>query len=132
MTQAMENATAYNESLYEDLWARMPFLLPNRLPWWPAFKELADKSPSRLELGPGVFPRFPVEGTHVCDLSKVALDVLTKHGAIAHHGLVQDHKFPDGTFDSLWVSSRSSSTSPTTRAFCASSPASPSPGGTWR
>jgi len=99
MTQAMENATAYNESLYEDLWARMPFLLPNRLPWWPAFKELADKSPSRLELGPGVFPRFPVEGTHVCDLSKVALDVLAKHGAITHHGLVQDHKFPDGTFD---------------------------------
>ena len=99
MTQAMENATAYNESLYEDLWARMPFLLPDRLPWWPAFKELADKSPSRLELGPGVFPRFPVEGTHVCDLSKVALDVLAKHGAITHHGLVQDHKFPDGTFD---------------------------------
>ena len=99
MTQAIENATAYNESLYEDLWARMPFLPPDTLPWWPALKELADKAPNRLELGPGVFPRLPVVGTHVCDLSKVALDVLAKHGAIAHHGLVQDHKFPDGTFE---------------------------------
>ena len=35
----------------------------------------------------------------MCDLSKAALDVLEKHGAIVHYGLLQDHKFPDGSFD---------------------------------
>lgn len=96
---ALENATGYNESLYEDLWSRMPFHPPDRLPWWPVLKALADESPERLELGPGVFPRLPVVGTHVCDLSKGALDVLAKQGAIPHVGLVEDHKFPDGKFD---------------------------------
>jgi SAM-dependent methyltransferase len=99
MTQAIENATAYNEALYEEFWARMPFMPPDGLPWWPMFKQLGEQAPVRLELGPGVFPRLPVAGTHVCDLSKVALDVLAKHGAVTHHGLVQDHKFPDGMFD---------------------------------
>jgi SAM-dependent methyltransferase len=96
---AIENATAYNESLYEELWSRMPFLSPDRLPWWPVLKELADSAPERLELGPGVFPRLPVVGTHVCDLSKGALDVLAKHGSIPHHGLLQDQRFPDAKFD---------------------------------
>jgi SAM-dependent methyltransferase len=96
---AIENAAAYNESLYEELWSRMPFLGPERLPWWPVFKALADAAPERLELGPGVFPRLPVVGTHVCDLSRTALDVLAKHGSIAHYGMLQDQKFADGRFD---------------------------------
>ncbi len=99
MSTALDNATAYNESLYEDFYTRMPFLPPDRLPWWPVFKELADASPERLEIGPGVFPRLPVVGTHVCDLSKGALDVLAKQGSIVHYGLLQDQKFPDGKFD---------------------------------
>lgn len=96
---AIENATQYNEDLYEDLWRRMPFHPPDRLPWWPALKALCDGAPNRLELGPGVFPRMPVEGTHVADLSKGALEVLAKHGAIVHQGFVQDQGFPDGMFD---------------------------------
>jgi SAM-dependent methyltransferase len=96
---ALENATQYNESLYEDLWRNMPFHPPDRLPWWPALKALCEGMPNRLELGPGVFPRMPVEGTHVADLSKGALEVLAKHGSIVHHGFVQDQKFPDGMFD---------------------------------
>jgi SAM-dependent methyltransferase len=96
---AVEKATSYNESLYEDMWRRMAFHPPDKLPWWPALKELADASPNRLELGPGVFPRLPVPGTHVVDLSAGALEVLAKHGAIAHHGLLQDLKFPDGSYD---------------------------------
>jgi SAM-dependent methyltransferase len=96
---ALDKAASYNESFYEDIWSRMAFHPPDRLPWWPAFKKLADASPDRLELGPGVFPRLPVAGTHAVDLSAVALDVLAKHGAVVHHGLLQDLKFPDASFD---------------------------------
>lgn len=96
---AIDKAQSYNESLYEEMWKRMAFSPPDRLPWWPVLKELADKAPERLEVGPGVFPRLPVVGTHVVDLSSGALEVLARHGAIAHNGLLQDIKFPDGSFD---------------------------------
>ncbi len=96
---ALEKAQNYNESLYEDMWKRMAFNPPDRLPWWPALKALADAAPERLEIGPGVFPRLPVVGTHVVDLSSGALEVLAKHGAVAHNGLLQDLKFDEGRFD---------------------------------
>jgi SAM-dependent methyltransferase len=96
---SIDKAQSYNESLYEEMWKRMAFHPPDRLPWWPALKALADSAPERLEIGPGVFPRLPVEGTHVVDLSAGALEVLARHGAIAHNGLLQDLKFPDGSYD---------------------------------
>jgi SAM-dependent methyltransferase len=96
---AIENAVAYNEALYEDLYARLPFMPPDRLPWWPVLSELASAAPDRMELGPGVFPRLPIKGTHVCDLSAVALGVLERHGGIVHHGMLQDQHLPDASFD---------------------------------
>ncbi len=96
---AIENAAGYNEALYEDLWAKLPFMPPDRLPWWPVLSELARAAPDRMELGPGVFPRLPIQGTHVCDLSSVALKVLERHGGIVHHGLLQDQNLPDRSFD---------------------------------
>jgi SAM-dependent methyltransferase len=96
---AIETSTRYNEELYEELWSRLPFRTPDHLPWWPAFKALCENTKDRLEIGPGVFPRLPVEGTHVIDLSKGALEVLARHGAITHHGLLQDQTFPDASFD---------------------------------
>jgi SAM-dependent methyltransferase len=99
MSQAIETAASYNEALYEDLWSRVPFTPPDRLPWWPVLKELAAAAPDRLELGPGVGPRFPVAGTHTCDLSAVSLKVLAERGSITHHGLLQDQGFADRSFD---------------------------------
>jgi SAM-dependent methyltransferase len=96
---AIEASTRYNEALYEDLWRRMSFRTPDHLPWWPALKALCDGAPDRLEIGPGVFPRMPVHGTHAIDLSAGALEVLTRHGAITHHGLLQDQGFRDASFD---------------------------------
>jgi hypothetical protein len=90
---AIENAASYNEAFYDELWARLPFIRADKLPWWPVLHELADAAPDRLELGPGVAPRLPIEGTHVCDLSKVSLDLLERRGGIAHHGLLQDDRF---------------------------------------
>ncbi len=94
-----DSATRYNEALYEDLWRRMPLHPPDRLPWWPAIASLAEGASARLEIGPGAFPRMPVEGTHVVDLSSGALETLARHGAIAHRGFLQDIGFDAGSFD---------------------------------
>ena len=96
---AIETSAGYNEALYEDLWGRVPFMPPDRLPWWPVLSALASAAPDRMELGPGVFPRLPIEGTHVCDLSAVALAVLERHGGVIHHGILQDQHLPDASFD---------------------------------
>jgi SAM-dependent methyltransferase len=96
---AIEASTQYNEALYEEVWKLMTFRGPELLPWWPALKAICENAPDRLEIGPGIFPRLPVEGTHVMDLSKYALEVLAKHGAIPHHGLIADQGFPDASFD---------------------------------
>ncbi|HLK41562.1 MAG TPA: methyltransferase domain-containing protein [Polyangiaceae bacterium] len=96
---ALDASTSYNEALYEEFWSRLPFRTPDHLPWWPAFKALCDGTKDRLEIGPGVFPRLPVEGTHVIDLSASSLEVLGRQGAITHHGLLQDQRFPDASFD---------------------------------
>ncbi len=96
---AVEKAQSYNESLYEEMWSRMAFHAPDNLPWFPALKALSDAAPERLEIGAGVLPRLPVKGTHIVDLSSAALEVLAKHGAIAHNGLLQDLKFDEGRFD---------------------------------
>jgi SAM-dependent methyltransferase len=98
-TTAIENATTYNEALYESLWHQVPFMPPDRLPWWPVLNELASAAPDRMELGPGVFPRLPIKGTHVCDLSANALAVLEREGGIIHHGMLEDHKLADASFD---------------------------------
>jgi SAM-dependent methyltransferase len=98
-TTAIENAASYNEALYETLWQKVPFMPPDRLPWWPVLSELSNAATDRMELGPGVFPRLPIQGTHVCDLSAVALDVLARHGGIVHHGMLEDQKLPDASFD---------------------------------
>jgi SAM-dependent methyltransferase len=89
----------YNEELYEEAWRRMRLFPPELLPWWNVIKPLADEAPERLEIGPGLFPRFPLTGTHIVELSAFALETLGKHGAIAHHGLVQDQGFADGSID---------------------------------
>ncbi len=61
--------------------------------------ELAREAPARLEVGPGPWPKLPVEGTHVVDLSAPALEVLAARGAIAHVGTLAEAKFPDASFD---------------------------------
>jgi SAM-dependent methyltransferase len=96
---AIENVTHYNEALYEGFWRLMPFFPPESMPWWPVIKALADAAPERLEIGPGVFPRFPVSGTHVVELSASALEVLAARGAIVHHGLLSDQQFGDRSID---------------------------------
>jgi SAM-dependent methyltransferase len=93
----------YNKETYERIWSLAAFHPPALTPWWPMLSELAERSPSRLEVGPGMWPRLPTEGTHVVDLSERALEGLRAHGAIAHAGLLRDVGFDRATFDLVGI-----------------------------
>jgi SAM-dependent methyltransferase len=101
--ESSDKVTRYNEALFEEVWSRMPFFPPESLPWWPEIEVLTDAAPQRIEIGPGVFPRFPVAGTHVVELSSAALEVLAARGAIAHRGLLEQQNFADGSIDLVGI-----------------------------
>jgi SAM-dependent methyltransferase len=91
--------TRYNADLFERLWRHAHFQPPDRTPWWPLTRELGATARDRLEIGPGPWPKLPVEGTHVVDLSDHALEVLRQHGAIPHRGLLAEIAFPAASYD---------------------------------
>ena len=95
--------TAYNAATYERLWGVARFHPPSRTPWFPVLAALAAQAPARLEVGPGMWPRLPVEGTHVVELSAHALEGLGAHGAIPHAGLLHEVAFPTATFDLIAI-----------------------------
>jgi SAM-dependent methyltransferase len=103
MGNPTEDITQYNRDRYEHFWRRARLLPPEVLPWWPVFKPLADASPNRLEIGPGLYPRLPVQGTNIVDLSGTALDVLSAAGAIAHRGLLHEQNFADSSMDLVGI-----------------------------
>jgi SAM-dependent methyltransferase len=96
-------STDYNEQTYERLWGLAHFHPPARTPWWPVLGPIANDAPVRLEIGPGMWPRLPTEGTHVVDLSRHALDGLRAQGALTHAGLLHDVAFPSATFDLVGI-----------------------------
>jgi SAM-dependent methyltransferase len=56
-------------------------------------------SPARLELGPGLHPRLPIEGTHFVDISSSAIARLNAHGGIGTVGCISTLPFADRQFD---------------------------------
>jgi SAM-dependent methyltransferase len=99
MALAAADLTRYNASTYERLWRYAHFQPPSSTPWWPLLQELAAGAQERLEIGPGPWPKLPVEGTHVVDLAAPALRVLAERGAIVHPGLLSEIGFAAGRFD---------------------------------
>lgn len=95
----MKDITEYNIETYEHFWGYAHYQPPERTPWWPLMKEFSEKAPDRLEIGPGPYPKLPMSGTHVVDLSQRALEMLAHEGAIVHHGLLHQIGFPDASFD---------------------------------
>jgi SAM-dependent methyltransferase len=91
--------TQYNQSTYDRLWRYAHYLPPDRTPWWPAMRELGEAAHDRLEIGPGPWPKLPIEGTHVVDLAEPALAVLKDRGAVVHRGLLHECGFGDASFD---------------------------------
>lgn len=88
-----------NRSFYDSIWrsARV-----RRAEWfitWDSMRELIEGRKRRLEIGPGVRPRLPLEGTVFLDLSPVATMKLQALGASVVLGNLEALPFADGAFD---------------------------------
>jgi SAM-dependent methyltransferase len=88
-----------NQRFYDALWAYSRLVRPERFNTWPLLSELASRSPSRLEIGPGLRPRLPIAGTHFVDISPPAIARLKAEGGLATGGAIAALPFADGQFD---------------------------------
>jgi SAM-dependent methyltransferase len=98
---ATEDLAAVNQRFYDALWEYSRLVRPERLNTWALLSELASKSPSRLEVGPGLRPRLPIAGTHFIDISPAAVARLKAEGGLATDGTIAALPFADGRFDLL-------------------------------
>lgn len=88
-----------NRGFYESLWSSAKLIGPERFNTWPLVRELAARSPRRLEVAPGLRPRLPLEHTCFVDLSHAALQRLHARGANAVHGMIGALPYADDSFD---------------------------------
>ena len=87
-----------NRRFYDPMWADARLVAPERFNTWPLVRELAAQAGRRLEVGPGLRPRLPIEGTCFVDMSAPAVGKLRASGAHALLGLVSALPFADRTF----------------------------------
>jgi SAM-dependent methyltransferase len=99
----MDELTRYNEQTYARLWQYSRYVPPEMTPWWPLSLRMAQGARDRLEIGPGPYPKLPVDGTHFIDLVPLALDMLRAHGGIVHLGELHELSFADKSFDLVGV-----------------------------
>lgn len=88
-----------NRRFYDSLWSGARLIQPQRFNTWPLVSSLLSDGDRRLEVGPGLRPRLPIEGTHCVDISAPALAVLRESGAEVVMSEVTSLPFADGTFD---------------------------------
>lgn len=88
-----------NRRFYDSLWSGARLVEPQRFNTWPLVASLLPSADRRLEVGPGLRPRLPIEGTHFVDISDPALSVLRGQGGRAVRGEVTSLPFDDGSFD---------------------------------
>ena len=93
------DARAANRRFYDTLWSAGYLVPPHRFNTWPALSDLASAAADRLEVGPGLRPRLPVDGTHFVDVSAPALARLRERGGRATLSDVTALPFPDRAFD---------------------------------
>ena len=89
-----------NRRFYDRLWGATRLASPQRFNTWPVVASLlaAPDRAARLEIGPGLRPRLPVEGTCVLDVSAPALARLRAAGAVAALGDAAALPYPDAHF----------------------------------
>jgi SAM-dependent methyltransferase len=90
-----------NRRFYDALWSGARLTEPQRFNTWPLVSRLTSDATHRLEVAPGLRPRFPLHGTHFVDISAPALQRLQARGANAVQGHVTSLPFPDATFDAV-------------------------------
>lgn len=88
-----------NQVFYDSLWSSAKLIGPERFNTWPLVESLAAQAPNRLEVGPGLRPRLPVEGTHFVDISPPALALLEQAGGKTCTGSIDEMPYEDGAFE---------------------------------
>lgn len=96
---AEQEALETNLAFYGPLWAQSRLVSPEHFNTWPFIHSLLTLPQSRLEVGPGLRPRLPLEGTWFLDASPPAVAKLREHGARAEVGIISTIPFDDGVFD---------------------------------
>ncbi len=89
---------ATNREFYDTLWRAAELIGPERFNTWAVVAPLAAKNPARLEIGAGLRPRLPIEGTVFMDASSPAVAALRGGGARAIVGDVGRLPFRDASF----------------------------------
>ena len=93
------DAREANRRFYDPMWTDVRLVGPKRFNTWPLVSSLAAAGGARLEVGPGLRPRLPIDGTYFVDMSPPAVGKLRAHGAHAVLGLVSALPFPDRAFE---------------------------------
>jgi len=88
-----------NQRFYDGLWSGARLVEPDRFNTWPIISPLARQAKFRLEAGPGLRPRLPVEGTFFADISTPALAALKRAGGQVVSAGITELPFPDNRFD---------------------------------
>lgn len=96
---SLRDLTEINREFYDALWTDTYVERPERFNTWPLVKRLLLQSSIRLEVGPGLRPRLPVEDTHFIDLSAAAVTHLNALGGHAASGSITALPFADAHFD---------------------------------
>lgn len=95
----MSTIEATNRDFYEFLWGRVRLVDPVRFNTWPRIRSLVEPTDQRLEVGAGMRPRLPIEGTHFADISPTALSHLEASGGIVREASVLNLPYEDARFD---------------------------------
>lgn len=95
----MDSSAAANRDFYDALWSSSYVVPPHRFNTWPLLSDLAKTSSARLEIGPGMHPRLPIDGTCFVDVSRPPLSRLKERGGRAMAGEITALPFADASFD---------------------------------
>ena len=90
---------AVNRRFYDPFWAEAKLVEPERFNTWPLVASLVRPGQPRLEVGPGLRPRLPLDGTAFVDLSAPAVAKLRARGARAIAGWITALPFRDACFE---------------------------------
>lgn len=88
-----------NQDFYQRLWASSKFYGPEHFNTWDVLSELCRTAPRRLEVGPGLRPRLPIQGTVFVEASEVACHHLDRAGGKVHSGNFETLQYSESSFD---------------------------------
>ena len=101
--QDRERIVEINHDFYERLWSQTKLYGPENFNTWEVLEPLCQSAPRRLEIGPGLRPRLPIDGTVFLDLSEIACDKLNAAGGKAQRGSIESLDFVEASFDLICV-----------------------------